>query len=147
MRQEGLIQPRGCGCSLSKEYAVERAMLEALQDMHVQERFAADCHDDHVAILSALHRFPRYQAAARMNVAALVKQGLFKVCDFAHIVAPAVPRDLDEYLSSLGITCLNVLIPGLENFQLVKSGNAVLPGGRGRATLHSARFCAQDGTV
>jgi ribosomal protein S12 methylthiotransferase accessory factor len=168
MRQEGLIQPRGCGCSLSKEYAVERAMLEALQDMHVQEQFAAECHDDHVAILSALHRFPRYQAAARMNVAALVNQGLFEVRDFADIVAPAVPRDLDEYLavlvdlveargfhifysvayqSSLGITCLNVLIPGLENFQLVKSGNAVLPGGRGRAMLQSARLCARDGAV
>ncbi len=156
-QQKQMVQPRGCGCSLSKEYALERALLEALQDFHIYQEFAEECDGDHATFLNALRGLPRYQDCARGDVALLIEKGLCETVDFGELIAPRVPANVDAYLDRLlgkladsgfqafysvgyrsprGLTCLNVLIPGLESFHLVKFGNAVLPGRRGCVLLH-----------
>jgi len=156
-QQKRMRQPGGCGCSLCKEYALERALLEALQEFHIYQEFAEECDDADAALFNALRGLLRYQDCARGDVASLIKEGFCETVDFDELIAPQAPANVDAYLDRLlgrladsdfqafysvsyksprGLTCLNVLIPGMESFHLVKFGNAVLPGRRGCALLH-----------
>lgn len=160
-RPDGISYYRGCGCSLSREYAFERALLEAVQDYHIYQEFASEYLGDQTTFLRRLHGLPKYQKCLQGSVGELIRQGHWELTQFEDIkstqVSPCVGEHLSELLKRLadngfrafysvsysspsGLTCLNVLIPGLECFHLVKVGNAVLPNKRGAAALHVSRY-------
>ena len=159
-RPDGISYYRGCGCSLSREYALERALLEAVQDYHMYQEFASKYLEEQATFLRRLDGFPKYQKCLQGSIGELIRQGHWELTEFENIKSTQVSRCVEDHLNELlkrlagngfrafysvsysspsGLTCLNVLIPGLECFHLVKVGNAVLPNKRGTAALHVSR--------
>jgi ribosomal protein S12 methylthiotransferase accessory factor len=145
----------GAGASLSKAYALERAILESLQTAHIclnDEKSASE--DDH--LIEVIRSYPKYFDCATHNFSKLVSQGHFAEIDYANVVDYPDLNSLPDRLSTLdslvcrngyriytatsyhsnkGIVCLHVVIPGAERFFFVQLGVLVLPSSRGRSVL------------
>jgi ribosomal protein S12 methylthiotransferase accessory factor len=144
---------RGCGTSLSRRYAVERALTELIQ-IHSAFTYEAHLMPEHLDNRSypPLHRCYLADLAPHLPNATLIP--------FADTPTPTTPQDhLDSLLQRLhdheltAYTCrqhtsdhlavLHVLTPGLERFLTVTDGVVVLPGPRGRARLHHRQTAHQ----
>lgn len=135
----------GSGASLSKDYAIERALLETVQSFHLYNGTLR--RDDETAMRS-FSDLPRYQDCLRLD---LTRCKLVPLA-YDDMVPFNKPSNLEEHLIELvnriflrgyrvffnsvyssdsGIDCVHCIIPGLEKFHLVRSGNPVLPSDRG----------------
>lgn len=160
-RQNQEVQPIGFGCSLSAEYAIERAIWEACQTFHLHRRhpLKTDLGEKNKEILDLFKPFPALQRCLKFDTSHIkLKTGLIE--DFvpnSSIETSCLDQLLHETLERLkeygmtvyynihysslrtGIVCLRVIIPELEFFHLVRHGKFVLPGQRGRALLRNIR--------
>ena len=69
-QQNQLIQPKGCGTSLNREYAVERALLESLQPVHIHNK---KLRDDQSNIITNLSCAPLLLRCAIADVKSIAK--------------------------------------------------------------------------
>ena len=151
-KQALLIQPSGCGASLRAEYALERALLEALQPVHIHNEKLTD---NQQQIIKALSDLPVLLKAAMADVTTL--HGIYEKIDFRtvpdHDAALSLPDQLQIILNKIetirakifkipiinldcGFTCVKFLIPDFEQFHLVQTGKRLLPGNRGMRLLN-----------
>jgi ribosomal protein S12 methylthiotransferase accessory factor len=142
----------GSGASLDAQLAVERAITELVQLHAVTAHYPTVTYDQLKAHAN-LAGFPRLGRCFLADVRALVK-----TCGTIAAKVPASPPVSDlptqirtiaddlalhgftlahhrMYQGSTGIALANVLIPGLERFFVVSSGNIVVPHRRGRAAM------------
>ncbi len=150
-KQGQSIQPMGFGASLNPCYAVERALLEALQSLHLYDNTLRE-EDDW--ILGRFNQWPKLKKCAKCDLLSLVKSGNIeerKFLDSANLtdnLQKTIERILDilsksnlqvfytnHYYSVSGIACVKVVIPGLEQFHRVRYGSFVIPNDRGVAVL------------
>lgn len=143
------IQPKGYGTSLSKSYALERALLEAIQPLHLR----TDSLDQmQLTLLKNFSFYPGLQDAATADIGKLIKNNQYIEKSFITIIDPMqadinqqfeeiikriqiagfIPRYNSIVMDTVGITCIKVLIPGFDNFFLVTQGKLILPGKRCR---------------
>lgn len=154
-QQNYSIPSIGLGASLSSSYALERAVLEALQSFHLYDK---DLQDQDTHILNRFSEWPILKKCAKLDLISFIKNGWFTKCTFSQSVADStitVNENLSQifqvltrhnlqlftvrhYQSKNGLTCLKSVIPGLEQFHLVRHGNFVIPGDRGRIALNAA---------
>jgi ribosomal protein S12 methylthiotransferase accessory factor len=139
----------GCGTSLSAPHAAERALTEL-----VQLRLSATRADTarHLELQwRHLASFPRLQRCLRLDIDDLMSKSRQQCVT---LPADCEHRTLDEqirviahnvrshnrelgisilYQTDSGTTLANVVIPGLERFYIVSTGNVVIPQARGQA--------------
>ncbi|MEW1698974.1 YcaO-like family protein [Streptomyces sp. NPDC093249] len=139
----------GWGASLSRRYAITRAVTELVQlhsTVGLRERYAhllPEQRDD-------TGPYPRLRACYLSDFTAALS--LAELTPYRDTVAPDTPRGhLDRLLALLrgrglsvyrrdhhvtpDLAVVNVLVPGLERFMLVTDGQVVVPGERGTAVL------------
>lgn len=142
----------GTGTSLSRAYAVERSVLEALQCFHLHTEDLEKADERAVRKFASLKR---YQSCVTLDFSkSYAATGSYD--DLPVINIPEGPLEL--YLERLlqivsehgystyhvirselasGITCVHCVIPGLERFHLVRNGLEVVPSFRGMCLLES----------
>ncbi len=150
-RQGRAIRPVGYGASLSRSYAIERACLEALQAFHLHND-EMEAEDEYV--LSVYASLPRLRACIERNwnfpcirrivdsteagltgpVGSLEGQVSATLTFLARKGYRAYASEI--WSSEDGLSCVHVVIPGLEKFNIITSGNPVLPSARGMAFLN-----------
>ncbi len=152
-----VIAPHGCGCSCSKEHALERAVLECLQIWHVYtaKNWGVDVNIDLQRRLDNLAAFPKHKAVMQFDIGELTKRCEIEPVDFTEI-ANFDQFDLKQQLklvsdsflkvgldsfytleySSEKAVCVNVFVPGSERFYITKAGHPILPNKRGRVILN-----------
>lgn len=149
--QQFLIQPSGCGASLSREYALERALLECLQPLHI---YNETLFDNQKQIIESLASAPLLQKAAIADVLSL--RSVWQDVDYVSLPNYTQHCNLEDQLDLIikkikvhgyeiftiplaqqltGFTCLKYLVPGLEDFHLVQTGKRILPNQRGMHLL------------
>jgi ribosomal protein S12 methylthiotransferase accessory factor len=154
-KQPLLIQPSGCGASLRAEYALERALLEALQPVHIHNEKLAD---NQQQILKELFDFPLLLKAAMADVTTL--QDKYHEIDFKNVCNHGMNLTLTDQLKTIidkietigykifklpilnlecGFTCVKFFIPDFEQFHLVQTGKRLLPNKRGMRLLNTDR--------
>jgi ribosomal protein S12 methylthiotransferase accessory factor len=144
------VTPRvfGTGCSLMSRHGAWRALTELVQLHH-----GASDHELKHSLRNAerhLKPFPRLLRCLRFDLNPLLNQceQQYVALPPAHDQAPLteqinlLAKDLQQQGRTLGIsplhqtrlgtTLVNVVIPGLERFFVVSSGNVVVPQARGR---------------
>ncbi|HEY4831829.1 MAG TPA: YcaO-like family protein, partial [Waddliaceae bacterium] len=138
-RQNQLIQPMGFGASLGAVCALERAILEALQSLHLYDE-TSRLEDKEV--LTRFNQWPKLHQCAQCDIKSVIKAGLFRQTKFQDSEGLPVgindtlistKKALEEknlsiyyathYQSESGITCVQAIIPGIEQFHRVKYGN------------------------
>ena len=145
----------GCGTSLSASHAAARALTEL-----VQVRLAATRADtaQHIDLqMRHLAAFPRLQRCLRLDIDDLMmhtRQQLVALPmhgapgtlgEQIHVIARNVRAHNRElgistlYQTDRGTTLANVVIPGLERFYIVSTGNVVIPQARGQALNECVR--------
>lgn len=139
----------GSGTSLSAEHAVRRALTELVQ-LKLSARLPEVA--QHIELQKRhLARFPRLQrcllldtdqllARVRQQTVSLPPPGPEqRLTDQIQLLARNIryhQRELGVsvmYQSGSGTTLANVVVPGLERFYIVSSGNVVIPQARGQA--------------
>lgn len=152
-KQPFLIQPSGCGASLRSEYALERALLEALQPVHIYNDKLAD---NQLQIIKQLTDLPLLLKAATADVMTL--EDKYQKVDFKSVIDHHVDLTLNDQLKTIirkiettgckifnipiikltsGFTCVKFLIPDFEQFHLVQTGKRILPNNRGMRLLNA----------
>ena len=153
--QGGPVTPLGTAAATSPAAAIEQAVLEVIQQLHLQG-IQSKARDQR--ILDQLTNLGRYQQCASFDLRPHIQSGKIVNVDYSQLPSPATPPDASHQAASLcdlvvanqhqvyyatnyvaesGITCLHALIPGIERFQLVRSGHAVLPSDRGILHLNA----------
>lgn len=151
-RQPLLIQPSGCGASLYAEYALERALLETLQPVHVQNM---KMHDNQHSIIRKLQDYPLLLKAAIADTTALQNHSElsafrdmagsdshFSLSDQLRIIIDKIQSmnckiyNLTIMNHTSGFSCVKYVIPEFEQFHLVQTGKRILPKKRGLALLN-----------
>jgi len=146
-KQSQLLQPRGCGTSLNREYALERALLESLQPLHIYNEKARK---NQQTILANFKETPLLLACAQADVSGLAESGEtvhFNTLpgydkhpsleqQFHTITQRIKSHGFAVYMQTLaslptGFTCVRYLIPELERFYMVQTGKYILPAKRG----------------
>ncbi|MBW4718155.1 YcaO-like family protein [Saccharothrix obliqua] len=139
---------RGCGASLSRRYALNRAITELIQ---IHTTMAGDDDDtpprrDRTTGYPALHRCRLADFTEALRTA--------RFTPFEDAPAPGSPREHAERLittlhrsgfavhirnhhTTANLAVVNVFVPGLERFTLVTDGALVLPGPRGLAAART----------
>lgn len=150
-KQNRLIQPSGCGTSLNAQYALERALLESLQPLHVQNH---TLHENQQQIINVLSETPLLQRAAIADVASLSEMAItiqfndvpsfhsvIRLDDQLHFITQAIQnKGISIYrhiieASENGFSCVKLLIPDFEQFHLVQIGKRILPAKRGMMVI------------
>lgn len=155
-KQSMPIQPIGCGTSLYKDYALERALLESLQPLHL---FNDHLLQNQLKTLSNFAEKPLLAQCAMADIASLSAQ--FKMKHFDSLPdykgASSLSHQLDCIIQSIrkqnfsifkttiaeldsGFHCLKYIIPGLEQFYLVEIGKHILPNTRGMNFIRNSRL-------
>ena len=143
----------GCGTSLNAEHAVHRAITELVQ-LQLGARLPEVAH--HIDLQERnLAAFPRLQRCLQLDTDDLLAHARqqsvgLPPCPPVRPLAEQIrllARDIRSqhrelgisvmYRSDAGTTLANVVIPGLERFYIVSSGNVVIPQARGQA-LHGS---------
>lgn len=135
----------GCGASLDPWHGMQRALSELVQ-LQLNSRLP-QARQQLQQAAGALSAWPRLQRCQQRDIAALLDK-----CRYCTLPKPlpaqTVTRQLQVLVDDLnrhghlvgicevfrgaqGISLVNALVPGLERFHLVWSGNLVLPGPRG----------------
>jgi ribosomal protein S12 methylthiotransferase accessory factor len=152
-KQNKILQPKGMGASLSRSYALERAIFEALQSHCL---YNENTNQFEKNIVEFLQPTPIMQNAAKCDLLPLLNLGHYKFIDFTTLPDYSFLTDLREQLSKLHgllelrnlkafyhhyhhipnhLDVLNIIIPGLEQFFLVRSGKFIMPRSRGMRIL------------
>lgn len=150
-KQSSLIQPFGCGASLRAEYALERALLESLQPLHI---YNENMIDNQQKIINALSNYPILLKTAIADVTTLNNK--YQIINFNSKLDQNEHLTLEEQLNLIikkieitgckvfkkllmnldsGFTCVKFLIPDFEQFFLVQTGKHILPNKRGMGLL------------
>lgn len=145
---------RGCGASLSSEYAAYRALTELVQGQTAVQ--LENTQDDFPALKLARPDntlpYPAIHACRQADLTAFLPKA--DLVAFAATTSPETPEaHLGELLRRLfdkgypvlrrkiatpeGLAVVNTLVPGLERFMFVTDGVLVIPGHRGRQFLAS----------
>ncbi|ACJ18538.1 hypothetical protein AYM17_05880 [Coxiella burnetii] len=140
-------EPKGFGTSLNSAYAIERALLEALQPLQLRTKKLNQVEKN---TLQRLKDYPLFMDAAKADVGKLIVEKHYKEVDYNHLPT-LTDADLKTQLSSIlcaisncgysayysistvlatNITCVKVLVPGLDKFHLVQLGKKIMPGKR-----------------
>ncbi len=141
----------GSGASLNPEYALERAILEALQSFHLIDE-NLKFYDEQ--ILKRFIQWPKQRKCAQCDLASITQANNLEYVDFKqrknpinglheslhHIIKILEDKGLPafyakHYESESGITCVKAVIPGIEQFHRVRYGSFAIPGERGHAIL------------
>lgn len=149
------LNPIGSGCSLSKCYALERALLETLQSFHLYD---SDVENEDLRILKEYEKLPNYEACAIFDLNRIISENILQEKNFNTCIDHEKPSNLEEHLNVISklinkngheifysglqnedseIKCVHAVIPGLEKFNLVRTGNPILPSARGYKIIHS----------
>lgn len=149
-KQPQSIQPTGFGASLNANYALERALLEALQSFHLYDN-SLKIEDE--AILKKFEEWSVFKKCAHFDLQSMIQSEKQEVTlplpssDFLSLdrilntLASVITKNNLElfyglhYQSKNGISCVKVCIPGLEEFHRVRYGSFEIPGERGRKAL------------
>lgn len=144
-RQETKIPPKGFGASLNASYAAERAILEALQTKHVYECFPEECIN---LTITKMRDFPVLFNCLRFNLMELIDKNKCKFIDFHISQYSLTNMSIVNYLQVLidkiyekhslmlidkilviknGFSCLNVIIPGMEEFFHIFNNEIIIP--------------------
>lgn len=144
----------GSGASLSKSYAIERALLETVQSFHLS---TAALREEDASFLRLFSKLPRYQSCIRLDLTHCPTVTV----SYNDVVSYGLPENLENHLSQLiqrvegcgypiffhhvhaselGVDCVHCIVPGLEKFHLVRSGQPVLPSSRGAAKIDELRL-------
>ena len=139
----------GCGTSLSAPHAAERALTELVQLRLSATRADTARHLERQ--WRHLAPFPRLQRCLHLDIDGLMSKSRQQCVT---LPADCEHRTLDEqirviahnvrshnrelgisilYQTDSGTTLANVVIPGLERFYIVSTGNVVIPQARGQA--------------
>lgn len=152
-KQSMLIQPIGCGTSLNREYALERALLESLQPLHIynEHLFA-----NQQQILANFAQTPLLAHCAKADIGSRVAGG--NLIDFNTLLAYDCTVSVEQQLSTVirlikakgfviyaaviadlesGFKCMKYIVPGFEQFYLVQVGKYILPQKRGMALVEN----------
>ncbi|MBL0910924.1 MAG: YcaO-like family protein [Bacteroidia bacterium] len=151
-----ILNPIGSGCSLFKNYALERALLEVLQSLHLHDNEMEK--EDHI-VLEEFVQLPNYKECAIFNVNGFISKSHFFFKDFDTCIDYSIPLNMKEHLNILTniickrgyeiffsnvegfnceIKCVHTIIPGLEKFNLVRNGHPVLPSVRGNRIINDS---------
>ena len=146
-QQPWLIQPSGCGASLRAEYALERALLEVLQPVHIQN---SSLHANQQKIIDALTPYPLLLKAAIADTNTVdYETAPFQTSYQEPLTLEAQLQSITQKIETIGaqiyrlpiiesvrgFNCVKFFIPALEQFHLVQTGKRILPNARGRKVL------------
>lgn len=141
------IQPIGCGTSLFTDYALERALLESLQPVHLFNEHLAN---NQAQTLKNFATSPLLSKCAKADISILTPEA--QIVDFNSIHSYNGDRSLKQQLNTIiqrirdkdfeiytttiadidtGFQCVKYIIPGFELFYLVEIGKFILPNKRG----------------
>ena len=95
-RQDRLIQPMGCGTSLNREYALERALLESLQPLHIYNEHLAK---NQKQILDNFSATPLLAQCAKADVLEL--RDNFDLIDFNSLPTLHTQTSVDHQLNTV----------------------------------------------
>jgi len=145
--QSMAIQPIGCGTSLFKDYALERALLESLQPLHLFNKHLANnqtqtlknfattpllakCAKADISQLTPNSQIVNFNSLPRYNGDTSLEQ------QFQTIVQRIRDKNFEIYTTTIadidtGFHCVKYIIPGFEQFYLVEIGKNILPNKRG----------------
>lgn len=137
-----IVQPIGCGASLSPTYAAQRALTELVQYIQLEDEYSRD---EDIANHHALQSYPRLLQAFEFNIHTLLKDVRyhpFKQMDQALETFP--PHDQLSYIidklhhqnvevfyvkniETPEMVVVNAIIPGFEYFNIIRNGKLVSP--------------------
>lgn len=141
------IQPMGCGTSLFKDYALERALLESLQPLHLYNQHLAN---NQKQTLNNFAATPLLFKCAKVDISQLIPNA--QVVNFNTLPGYKGCRTLEKqhhtivqrirdkgfaiYATTIadidtGFHCVKYIIPEFEQFYLVEIGKYILPNKRG----------------
>lgn len=137
---------RGCGASLSRGYAIRRALTEIVQ-LQLGSTPANPLHDrkdrgsyDHTVAYPALHRCRTgdFTPLLRDAIPVTYEETDAPATPRAHqqrLAGTLADRGFDAYVRKHHVTpnlaVVNAIAPGLERFMIVTDGQVVIPGQRG----------------
>lgn len=145
--QPMVIQPIGCGTSLFKDYALERALLESLQPLHL---FNKHLEKNQNQTLKNFITTPLLAKCAKADISQLIKNS--QMVNFNSLPGYHEDMSLERQLHTIiqrirdknfaiytttiadidtGFHCVKYIIPGFEQFYLVEIGKYILPNKRG----------------
>lgn len=145
-KNENVILPYvGSGTSYLHEYALERAILELIQSYHLHDE---ELENEDLQKYNSFKKYPKLQRIYKLEY----HEEKFSYVEFAggkkiirieeqinHIKKCIQEAGFDIYYSVLAeydsFICLQVLIPGLEKFHLIRSGIPVQLSERGKKLL------------
>jgi ribosomal protein S12 methylthiotransferase accessory factor len=148
MTQQAMtIQPIGCGTSLFKDYAMERALLESLQPLHLFNKHLSRNQDQ---IVSNFSKAPLLARCAKADITQLIQNAHTVSFDslleykgsislekqLLTIIERISNKGFSIYTATIaeintGFHCVKFIIPGFEQFYLVEIGKFILPNKRG----------------
>ncbi|MBP1905535.1 YcaO-like protein with predicted kinase domain [Paenibacillus turicensis] len=130
---------KGSGTSLFSEYAIERTLLELLQHYHMHN----NQNEKEAIITSALFsEYDKYYKAIKCNYddfnirySSFNYNNYFEVLDLENLLQIIIELlskyNFDVYInqiySSDNLFCVKVLIPGMDNFQIINNGILAVP--------------------
>ena len=143
-KHQATIPPKGWGTSLSKEYAVERALLEALQPVQLRNTNLDKVERN---TFNRLSKYPLLQQAAIADIKPILAAKNYEICDFNTIPSLYTNQNLSEQLTLLeaslnkngykiffhiihstdNFCCVKVIIPGFSNLYLLQLGKIISP--------------------
>ncbi|WFE24813.1 YcaO-like family protein [Solwaraspora sp. WMMD791] len=150
----GPARIRGCGASLSRHYAIARAVSELVQ-VHLASSLG-NIHSAFAAMTPVRHDwtrpYPTLHACYRSDLRTRLADAT--VVPYRDTEAPATaaghldalvdilsrrgftPLQRDHYVTG-NLAVVNIFVPGLERFMLVTDGQVVVPGARGMAVRNN----------
>jgi ribosomal protein S12 methylthiotransferase accessory factor len=155
-KQPMTIQPIGCGTSLFKDYALERALLESLQPLHLFNQHLADNQNQTLKNFSAT---PLLAQCAQADVSQLIRNAELRCFtslpeyngdhslaqQFRTITQRIREQNCSIYATPIadfdtGFHCVKYIIPEFEQFYLVELGKYMVPNKRGMELIKKNRI-------
>ncbi len=143
-KSNAAIQPKGYGASLYKAYALERALLESLQPVHLRTKNQNKAENN---TINRLKKYPLLQLAAVADVNAIIQADRFRVIDFTMIkdfyageslaeqkhklLSLLEKRGFHTYCNNLytlpNYSLVQILVSRFSNLFLLHTGKLILP--------------------
>lgn len=146
------------GASLNPVHAAKRALTELVQIYYVILKNQAS-QNYYLKVLNNLSKYKKLMRCFEFNIYPLLKKSAISVdiipnenianmpladylqCIIKDIQAKNKKPFVSELYSANGVSVVNVLIPGLEHFHSIISGNIVVPSERGRELCSHQKRC------
>lgn len=138
------IHPKGFGSSLSKSYALERALLESLQPVHLRNDNLNRVEQN---TINRLKKMPLLQEAAIGNVKRIIDEGRFeltdftKCIDFSDVVSLTSQKEkilsllrsegcyayINELYTANNYSLVNSILSNVSPLYLLQTGKIIMP--------------------